>query len=195
MTILKLPVVRSQPTPPGGGQLLRRALREIGATTDVVEALRQRPNLAAIAVRVCEYFTHLIPVRSGGESLNARCLRSASIEILDSVNTFQEDGVAYRRFIHALLRDTSDALYWYVFVWVNKKREVWDPAVEPLSLFWNRHGREPMMEPRGAPWDTIAPHDFRAMLAVRILAREDFTRLDGGLRAIIDLPIRPETVV
>lgn len=168
---------------------MRRALREIGATTDVLEALRQRPNLATIAVRVCEYFTHVLPARGGVCSLNARCLQSASIEILDAVDKRQDDAIAYRRFIHALLRDTGDVLYWYVFVRTNGKRNVWDPAVEPLSHFWRRHGRQPVMERRGEPWDTIAVHDFRAMLAVRILDREDFTRLDGGLRAILDLPL------
>lgn len=167
--------------------MLRRALRETGIATSVVEALRQRPNLATIAVRLCEYFTHVLPVRDGGESLNARCLRSASNEIINAVENHQDDTVAYRRFIHALLRDTEDALYWYVFVRSGDRRIVWDPAVEPLSRFWKRHGRQPILQRRGEPWDTIALDDFRAMLAVRILDREDFTRLDGGLRAIIDL--------
>lgn len=185
-----VPFSISRPTrlPPGDGLVLRRAIRGTGMAAQVIQTLRRQINLPRIVRHYCHHFTDLVPTRDGEEPLIVRGLRQAVNDHEHSLRAGQGEGVAYKKFVQGLIRDSDESLQWYVSCRPGGGESIWDPSQESLPTFWRRHGQEPRIRRRPIAWDTIENDEFRAILAVRfLLNRSDLTVLGGGLRGILEM--------
>jgi len=172
--------------PPGGGVLLRRAVRGTGDRYVTFAALRMRENLPKIVSSFVSYFTDLIPSRRYNEALIASCLNSATRDMRKAFIQGYDHDVAYEQFVRGLFADVDQALEWSVYVVKDGREVIWDPVGTPLAAFWRTHGVRPRVEPRHTPWDLIGTDDFRLIVASRILTRSDLTVLRGGLLGLLE---------
>jgi len=187
--ILPFTLLPTLQRPPDIGVMFRRVTRETTIPHDVFYVLRSHPNFTRMAVAVADYFTSLLPSSDRKTSLASCCIRNATQDTLESMQRNDPDEMFFKYFVQGLVRNSADSLHWHVSVRKYRKTHVWDPSEEGLRTFWERHQRQPVIRWREERWDTISQQDFRAMLAVKLLNRNDFTRLHGGLRGILEMPV------
>jgi len=175
--------------PTDRGIMIRRVLRATRMPHEVLTTLRCHPNYSRMLVAFCDHFTEIIPSRTENMPLASACIRNAIEAVMESNRRNDPDGVAYQRFVHGLVKASTDSLYMHVSVRTGSTTHLWDPSEEGLRSFWLRHGQRPVIRWRAEPWDTISLQDFRTMLAVKLFNRREFTQLQGGLRSILEMPI------
>lgn len=167
------------------GAVWRRAIRLSGVRRRLLSIVRRWVTIARITRRFCSHFTYIVPSSDASEPLVTKCLRTAveAWEEADGRGSCEQE--SFLAFLRGLIEAVPEANRWCVFLQSDLGNQVWDASAHNLLDWLHRWPLAlPVIRQQNC-CPVIADPDLRLCVAVRILNREEISRIPGGLLALV----------
>lgn len=175
---------------PGSMMMLRRAVRGIKCEERLRWVIERFDNLCPVLRRLSHHLTDIIPSSLEPEkSLLSVCLKSAlhGWDYAAAMNETQLD--CYKEFLRGLFKYVPQAIDWNVCINLPSQRVIWKSTDQSLSDWWNENNALPLISRRSESHAIsvipLSRKDIRALIAIKILAKDDIVRIEGGIDAIV----------